>query len=202
MNIYESISKVMADVGAVAKTDVNTYDKYKFRGIDAIYNALHPAMVKNHIFVVPEVLEMQREEKESQKGGLLTYTVVKVKYTFYAEDGTSIVAVVNGEGMDRGDKSSYKAMSGAFKYACFQTFCLPTEEAQDPETESPDPVRKKKAEPKAEAQVAAEAYPSREEMIEFIAANSKIGRDKIEALDDAKLMANYAVYEARVKGNG
>ncbi|MFS0844210.1 MAG: ERF family protein [Roseburia hominis] len=30
--------------------------------------------------------------------------------------------------MDSGDKATNKAMSVAFKYACFQVFCIPTEE--------------------------------------------------------------------------
>ena len=41
--------------------------------------------------------------------------------------------------MDSGDKASNKAMSAAFKYACFQTFCIPTEEMRDPDAETPPP---------------------------------------------------------------
>ncbi len=60
-----------------------------------------------------------------------------MKYTFYAEDGSHIEAVVVGEGMDSGDKATNKAMSAAFKYACFQVFCIPTEEMKDPDAETP-----------------------------------------------------------------
>ena len=38
--------------------------------------------------------------------------------------------------MDSGDKATNKAMSIAFKYACFQVFCIPTEEMVDPDKES------------------------------------------------------------------
>ena len=41
--------------------------------------------------------------------------------------------------MDSGDKATNKAMSAAFKYACFQTFCIPTEEMKDPDAETPPP---------------------------------------------------------------
>ena len=37
--------------------------------------------------------------------------------------------------MDSGDKATNKAMSIAFKYACFQVFCIPTEEMIDPDSE-------------------------------------------------------------------
>lgn len=39
--------------------------------------------------------------------------------------------------MDSADKASNKAMSVAFKYACFQVFCIPTEEMVDPDSETP-----------------------------------------------------------------
>ncbi len=135
MNIYESICAVMADVGAIGKNTKNTQQGFMFRGIDAVMNALQPAMLKNHIFVVPEVLDQTREERQTAKGGTLLYSILRMKYTFYAEDGSSVSAVVIGEGMDSGDKASNKAMSIAFKYACFQVFCIPTEEMKDPDAE-------------------------------------------------------------------
>ena len=142
MNIFESINSVMNDCGFIAKNDRNTQQGYKFRGIDAVMNALNPALIKNKVFVVPEVLEQEREERQTAKGGLLIYSIVKVKYTFYAEDGSSVSACVVGEGMDSGDKATNKAMSAAFKYACFQTFCIPTEEMKDSEDDSPEPIAK------------------------------------------------------------
>lgn len=142
MNIFESISAVMKDCGAVTKDSKNLQQNYKFRGIDAVMNALNPALIKNKVFVVPEVLDQTREERTTSKGGLLIYSVVKVKYTFYAEDGSSVSACVIGEGMDSGDKATNKAMSAAFKYACFQTFCIPTEEMKDSEDDSPEPIPK------------------------------------------------------------
>lgn len=136
MNIYQAISKCMEEIGAVGKNDLNKSQGFKYRGIDAVMNAINPALVNNHIFIVPEVLEQTREERKSIKGGTLIYSICKVKYTFYAEDGSNITAVTIGEGMDSGDKATNKAMAIAFKYACFQVFCIPTEEMRDPDSES------------------------------------------------------------------
>ena len=61
--IYEAISSVMADIGAVGKNDVNKTQGFKYRGIDAVMNALNPAMVKHKVFCVPEILEQQREAR-------------------------------------------------------------------------------------------------------------------------------------------
>ena len=101
-------------------------------------NALSPILQKNGVFIFPEVLEQVREEHATPKGGRLLYSILKVKFHFMADDGSEVCAVVIGEGMDSGDKASNKAMSVAFKYACFQVFCIPTEEMKDPDADSPE----------------------------------------------------------------
>lgn len=142
MNIYESIAAVMADIGAVGKDSKNQQQGFMFRGIDAVMNALAPALIKHKVFVVPEILEQTREERQNAKGTTLIYSICKIKYTFYAEDGSSVYSTVIGEGMDTGDKATNKAMSIGFKYACFQTFCIPTEEMVDPDAECHEVVKK------------------------------------------------------------
>ena len=141
MSIYEAISRCMEEIGAVGKDAVNKQQGFKYRGIDAVMNAINPALVKNHVFIVPEVLDQQRQERTTNKGAVLIYSICRIKYTFYAEDGSFIEAVTVGEGMDSGDKATNKAMAIAFKYACFQVFCIPTEEMKDPDEETPDPVK-------------------------------------------------------------
>lgn len=138
MQIYESLLGVMSDIGAIGKNSKNSQQGWNFRGIDQVFNALQPALIKNGVIVVPEVLESTRTERVNTKGTNMFYTVERVKYTFYAKDGSSVSAIVDGEGMDTGDKSTSKALSIAFKYACFQVFCIPTEEMKqsDPDFES------------------------------------------------------------------
>lgn len=142
LNIYQAISACMADIGAIGKDKKNQQQGFMYRGIDDVMNALNPAMVKNGLFVVPEVLEQSREERTTKNGSQMTCTVMKIKYTFYAQDGTFISAVTVGEAMDMADKSSNKAMAIALKYACFQVFCIPTEEMQDPDSVTPEPTQK------------------------------------------------------------
>jgi hypothetical protein len=143
LGIYKAITGVMADVGAVGKNGVNRQQGFKFRSIDDVMNALHPAMVKNKVFTVPEILEQSRELKKTKNGTELIFSLCKIKYTFYAEDGSFVEAVVIGEGMDSGDKATNKAMAIAYKYACFQVFCIPTEEMIDPDSERPEMEQKK-----------------------------------------------------------
>lgn len=148
--IYSAINAVMSEIGAIGK-EKKSQQGYMYRGIDDVMNVLNPSFIKNKIFAVPEVMEQLREERLSGKGNALIYSVCKVKYTFYAEDGSHVDVVTVGEGMDSGDKATNKAMAIAFKYACFQLFCIPTEDMDngadarpiDPDGESHQIVPKK-----------------------------------------------------------
>ena len=145
-NIYKAINEVMKEIGAVGKNQKNSQQGFMYRGIDAVMNAINPALTNHGVFVVPEVLEQTREERTTSKGNLLIYSICKIKFSFFAEDGSHIEAITIGEGMDSGDKATNKAMSIAFKYACFQVFCIPTEEMVDPDAECHEVKPKKEVE--------------------------------------------------------
>lgn len=164
--IYGAICGVMEDIGAVGKNDINKQHGFKYRGIDSVMNALNPSMVKHKVFCTPEVLEQSREERTSQKGGLLIYSICKVRYRFFTTDGSYVEAVTVGEGMDSGDKATNKAMSIAFKYACFQIFCIPTEEMPDPDAETPEPEPKQGKNQKANTHDDMRVSPERVEILQ------------------------------------
>ena len=132
-NIYSLMGEAMRRISAVGKTSKNEQQKFMYRGIDAVMNALYPVMSELGLFIVPEVLEQTREERTTTKKAwdesakqyverksTLLYSLLKIKYTMYAPDGSNVSAVVIGEGMDSGDKASNKAMAVGLKYACFQ----------------------------------------------------------------------------------
>lgn len=135
--IYEAIVNVMGEIGAVGKTKKNTQGAgFMYRGIDDVMNALQPALVKHKVFVTPTVLNEERSERKSSSGGTLLYSRLTIRFDFFTVDGSSVSATVIGEAMDSGDKATNKSMSVAFKYACFQIFCIPTEEMRDPDAET------------------------------------------------------------------
>lgn len=143
-NIYQSITAILEEVPAIGKNKKNITQNFMFRGIDDVMNTFQPLLAKHKVFIVPQVLEQTREERQTAKGSTLLYSICKIKYTFYAEDGTSVDAIVVGEGMDSGDKATNKAMAIAMKYAMFQVFCIPTEEMKDPDGDTPPASQKKK----------------------------------------------------------
>ena len=136
--IFEAMAAVMEDVEAIGKDKTNTQQNFKYRGIDQVYNDLHPILAKYKIFTTPKVLASEREERTTTKGGTLFYSRVTMQYTFWTVDGSSVECSVIGEGMDSGDKATNKAMAVAHKYALLQTFCIPTEDMPDPDAQTHD----------------------------------------------------------------
>lgn len=195
--IYAAICGVMEDIGAVGKNDINKTQGFKYRGIDAVMNALNPAMIKNKVFCVPELLEQNREERQSAKGNLLIYSICRMRYRFFTTDGSYVDAVTVGEGMDSGDKATNKAMAIAFKYACFQTFCIPTEELMDdPDKEAPESKGKKQA-PKKVSQEKMAGGNSGEESAGIGTDQEKIAAIRKElvrtGLEEQKILAAFRV---------
>ena len=138
--IYQKIIEVMADINAIGKDRRNQQQGFQFRGIDDVMNELHSSLAKCGVFVVPNVLEETRTTGKTARGGDMFYTRLKIKFGFYAEDGSHVDAVVIGEAMDTGDKASNKALSIGLKYAMLQVFCIPTEDEKDPDAVSPQPA--------------------------------------------------------------
>jgi hypothetical protein len=133
-HVYQAIASVMKDMATegIAKTNKNTQQGYKFRGIDDVYNALAPILAKHQLCMLPRVLAREVVERQTKSGGALFYTTVDAEFDLVsAVDGSTHTIRTVGEAMDSADKSSNKAMSAAYKYAAMQAFCIPTEGDND-----------------------------------------------------------------------
>ncbi|ENG6256994.1 ERF family protein [Yersinia enterocolitica] len=143
--VYKAISAVageLSEQGIKKERKQGSQVTYAFRGIDAVYNALAPALVKHGLLILPRCTERTSCERVSKSGGALFYITVRAEFDFVSvEDGSIHTVVTYGEAMDSGDKATNKAMSIAYKYAAFQAFCIPTEEtAADPDAEIHHPA--------------------------------------------------------------
>jgi hypothetical protein len=136
--IYRAVIDAMGQISAVSKSRTNGTQGFAYRGIDDVMNELHGILAKSRIFIVPTVLAEERTTGTTSRGGTMFYTRLKIKFTFYADDGSNVESVVIGEAMDTGDKASNKALSIGLKYALLQVFCIPTEDDKDPDAVSQD----------------------------------------------------------------
>lgn len=107
--------------------------KYNFRGIDDTYNALSGLLAEHKLCIIPRVVSRNCVERVSASNKALFYVTVEAEFDLVALDGSRHTARSIGEAMDSSDKATNKAMSAAYKYMCFQLFCIPTV-AEDSET--------------------------------------------------------------------
>lgn len=149
--IYSKIIEVMEEMGPIDKGTKNVQQGFMYRSVDAFMNAANAAFCKVGIFLTPEVLSSTRDERLTKSGGNMFYTVQRIKYTFYATDGSSVSATVDGEAMDSGDKGSNKCLAIGLKYALAQTFMIAFKDMKDDDPDGHIPDQSKKLIPQAPA---------------------------------------------------
>jgi hypothetical protein len=129
--IQTAINAAMRDIAkiGIGKTQTNTAQNYRFRGVEQAMNELSPIMVNNGITVAARYSELavaERIKGAPADGKATRFVTLKGTFTFTADDDSSMVADAYGEAMDSGDKAVIKAQSVAFRTAIFQTFVVPT----------------------------------------------------------------------------
>jgi len=146
--VYTAINAVTA---ALAKEGIQKsrtaeagQSRYRFRGIDDVYNALAPILSANKLCILPRVIDRVVTERATRSGGVATFVVLAVEYDLVsAVDGSQHTIRTMGEAMDTSDKATNKAMSAAYKYACMQAFAIPTEgQSEDSEKDHIEPAPK------------------------------------------------------------
>ena len=78
--------------------------------------------------ILPRVLERASKERSGPDGTVLTRVAVRVAFDFISARDASLHSIETyGEALDAGDRASAKAMTGAYKQAVLQAFCIPAE---------------------------------------------------------------------------
>lgn len=111
-------------MSGIAKSHRNDQADYAYRGIEDVLKALAPLLAKHKLCVLPRVLQRDAIAQRGQAVGQLV--VLRVAFDLVsAIDGSRHVVECFGEAMDDSDKGTAKAMSGAYKCAMLQAFCIP-----------------------------------------------------------------------------
>ena len=129
--LAKKIAKVAATMGNVPKTGNNTFQKYRYRTEDDVFNMLRPKLAELGIAVYYDCLEVYDLDNGR--------TRVKCQFTLVDGDsGEERVSINFGEARDvdsqgrTQDKGLYKAITGACKYWAFKTFLV--SDGEDPES--------------------------------------------------------------------
>jgi hypothetical protein len=126
MKLHAKIIKVMEAVDYLKKDGRIKYGKTKYGYLseEKITSEVRKAMIANKLTMIPVKMESLPDRDHFEKV-LVSYQITD------AESGESLTAQAIGKGQDSGDKSMYKAMTGAFKYAQRQTFMISTGDDPD-----------------------------------------------------------------------
>lgn len=128
--ITKKLAEIVKKVTHIEKRGRNEFHHYDYVMESDVVEALRGHLADAGIICVPQVESVRTEKLD--KGLIAT---IEASYIF--SDGEETVTVrVGGMGYDTpGDKSIYKAMTGAEKYALKQLFLIPT--GDDPERDLP-----------------------------------------------------------------
>jgi hypothetical protein len=114
----------MHEVGAVGKDDVNQQQKFNYRSIDSLVNALSPVMAKHGVFIVPLCANPVQEERVTKSGSAQVLATIEYHFRVYGPAGDWIEGCTIGQGIDMSDKAMNKAMTAGYKYAVAQVFAI------------------------------------------------------------------------------
>ena len=128
--VHEAWNDVMRDVQAIRKDSRNAQQGFNFRGIDAVMNAVGPALREHGVTIVPNSVEAKHRDFTTAKGTTMHEAIVTVGYSVIGPDGEGFVGQSVGEAADAGDKATSKAMSVAYRTFLLQALTIPTDEAQ------------------------------------------------------------------------
>lgn len=117
-NLTTKLVKIMAETKRVAKNGRNDFHKYDYVTEADVLEAVREHLVKNNVFIYSSVMNSHKE------GDM---TSVQMKHTLVDGDSGEAMEVFSlGQGQDKGDKGSNKAVTSAIKYFLMKNLLIPT----------------------------------------------------------------------------
>lgn len=132
--LVKKLVEVMKQVKYIQKTGTNSFHNYKYATEADVNEKVREVLAEHNVIMIPNVKSHAYREHINAKGKTEYIVTVEVEFTFTDGDtGETISFTTFGEGQDAGDKGTYKAITGAQKYALMKAFMIPT--GDDPEAD-------------------------------------------------------------------
>jgi hypothetical protein len=133
------MARVMADVRHVPKNGRNSFHKYDYIMESDLVDRLRGKLSEQGVAVFPSIRDHQVTPSTDHKGKPQFLATVTLDITFIdGESGDQMTTTWVGQGVDQGDKSYYKAYTGAFKYALLKTFLVTPGDPDEDDYQSDD----------------------------------------------------------------
>lgn len=130
--LFGKLAEVTGEIRNIPKNGFNSHFNYAFATDADVSAALSAELSKRGVqtFVSGEITDVRERTKDNGKTTLLTDVLVTVTFAC-GETGAEFTVTMPGTGDDSLDKGTYKALTGAVKYALLKTFLVAT--GDDPE---------------------------------------------------------------------
>lgn len=138
-SLAQAWAAVMAEVQEIRKGEQFNGGgvRYSYRGVDAVINAVGPALRKHHVMILP--IRMQpsyRDVTVGSKGTSMRECTMTVTYQIRGASGTVWEVVGQGESLDSGDKGTTKAGTVAFRNMLLTALAVPVDNPRlDPDAQ-------------------------------------------------------------------
>lgn len=134
--IHLAMQRIMAAVDPIGKDRENKGQKFNYRGVDDVMNALHPLFVSHNVILTWDIISSEHSVRHITDKPM-AFTTLTIRYTFTCTiDGSSMSTTTIGAAGDTYDKDTSKAQAMALKYLLYHTFLIETGE-EDPDGDTP-----------------------------------------------------------------
>lgn len=134
MGVYSKLSELVGRVDYLQRTGENAHHRYSYLKEEDLLDAVRPVMCELGLVFFPSSIEIiPSSSTNTLLTAICTYTLVD------SETGESIEVKVLSQGSDSQDKSGFKLMTGARKYAVRQLLLAGT--GDDPEEDDDSDAR-------------------------------------------------------------
>jgi uncharacterized coiled-coil protein SlyX len=147
-HVHQAIGAVMRDVREIGKNGEHEGrgggQRFKFRQLDEIMDAIGVAMRTHGLYVRPSVLANKTDrwttKNSNGRDTTVSSVITTMRYSLVSTvDGSSVDMDMVGEGRDNGDKATSKSVAMAYKYLLLQAFCIPVQDVTGMDVENFEP---------------------------------------------------------------
>ena len=118
--IGEKILKIMSEIKAIEKTELDTENNYKFAKSEEIIGMVKPLLEKYKVIILP--IKVVNFSSHGDK----VYIIMKYQIIDVEDASKDCVEVeIPASGYDKKGRAVYGALTGAYRYAMQEVFAIP-----------------------------------------------------------------------------
>lgn len=133
----ERITKALENIEPATLDGYHEHHKYHYSTIGQLRSLSNRALARAGIAVIPSVMDVRRQESQSQQGKRVMQTAVKMQFTVVTPEGRQAVEWY-GESDDTSDKGLAKAITAATKSFLTNFLLIPMAQIEEEAEEAPE----------------------------------------------------------------